>query len=370
MRDNGLGINWRTVILLVILVNVPFWVLAFFTLDQTRTALNQQLASDFRAIARRNAVTLNYGINHLVMKVGTVAINSDVRDVVMKQNATYGNSTQEIRNRITSIDKNWLKPESNPLVAQILSTPASKYLRRFVEVNPSIKRITVTDHFGGVAAANVKTVDYDQADELWWQSAFKDGMNGSVVIEDTTLDPITRFNAIHIVVPIQDEGKEGVTGIIGALVDISDLFPLVSGVKIGSSGETLLINDQGGIISGSEFAPGQETHVSYIEDIHNAMHATTRPDFIEATVPGGPKKLLAYTDTGLSIAYPALKWLIVVVQDASEANAPIDVLTRKFLWAALANLLFITGIALYLFTHRRLQFTDIRERKREDEESE
>ena len=248
MRGDGAVMNWRTVIVLVILVNVPFWVLAFFTLDQTRQALNNQLGSDFRAIARRNAVTINYGINHLVMRVGTVAINTDVREAARKQNASYGGSAEDIGKKITSIDKSWLTPAANQMVEQILSNPASRFLRRFIEINPAFKRVTVTDRFGGVAAANVKTVDYEQSDEPWWQNAFKDGINGAVVIEDVTLDPITRFNAIHVVVPIQEEGKDQVIGVIGALVDISDLFPLVSGVKIGSTGETLLVTDVGYVI--------------------------------------------------------------------------------------------------------------------------
>ena len=96
------------------------------------------------------------------------------------------------------------------------------------------------------------------------------------------------------------------------------------------------------------------------------MHMSTRPDFILASSPGGKKRYVAYADSGLSAAYPGLKWMIVVAQDESEASGPLDALTRKFLWAALANLLVVTGISLYLFTHRRMQFLDIRQTRIED----
>ena len=85
----------------------------------------------------------------------------------------------------------------------------------------------------------------------------------------------------------------------------------------------------------------------------------TKPDFIVATAPGGPKKAVAYVDTGLSASYPELKWMTIVEQDYREANAVVDSLIRKLLWAALGVLICITGLALYLSTHRRLQFTDI-----------
>ena len=66
-------------------------------------------------------------------------------------------------------------------------------------------------------------------------------------------------------------------------------------------------------------------------------------------------------DTGLSASYPELKWMTIVEQDYREANAVVDSLIRKLLWAALGVLICITGLALYLSTHRRLQFTDIGE---------
>ncbi len=361
MKQTGMTVDLKTVVILVILVNVPFWVLAIFTLDQTRVALNDELASDFRAIARRNAITINYGVNHLVMEVGTLAINSMVKDAVRQQNASYPNQGEAIQKKVQGTDKIWLTPQVNSLVAQILGSPASRYLRQFMEVNRSFKRITVTDRFGAVAAASMKTINYDQAEESWWQQGFKDGIMGRVIIEDVTLDPITKFNALHIVVPIQEEGKDMVLGLIGALVDVSDLFPLASGVKIGSTGETLLVKDDGTLLAGSEgnISPGQK--IPYMDDIHAASQMATRPDFIQGVIPGGKKKTVSFQDTGLATAYPDLKWWAVVSQDSTEANGAIDRMTRKFLWAALVVLVLITVLALYFSTHRRLQFTDLEE---------
>lgn len=365
MKQTGMTVDLKTVVILVILVNVPFWVMAFFTLDQTRVALNEVLASDFRAIARRNALTIDYGVNHLVMEVGTLAINSMVKDAVRQQNASYPGQGEAIQKKVQDTEKIWLTPQANSLVTQILGSPASRFLRQFMEVNRSFKRITVTDRFGGVAAASMKTIDFDQADESWWRQAFKDGIMGGVIIEDVTLDPITKFNALHIIVPIQEEGKDMVLGLIGALVDISDLFPLASGVKIGSTGETLLVKDDGTLLAGSEvnIIPGQK--IPYMDDIHAATQLITRPDFIQAVIPGGKKKVVSFQDTGLATAYPNLKWWAIVSQDASEANGAINTLTRKFLWAAIVVLILITGLALYFSTHRRLQFTDLKEMETE-----
>jgi hypothetical protein len=361
MKTERHSIDLKMVITVLILVNVPLWGVAFFTVDQAHSALENKLAADFRAIVKKNAVTINYAINHIVANVGTIAISPTVREVLRKQNASYPNSPQEIQRRISSIDKIWLTPQANPTVEQILSNPASKYVRQFITVHPRFKRITITDRFGAVATANVKTVDYDQADEAWWRNGFKEGITGSVLIEDVTVDPIAKINALHIVVPVQEEGQDLVIGVIGAILDISDLFPLVSGVKIGSTGETLLVKEDGTIISGAEMPSALQEKLLYFDDIKAAMEASTRPDFITATSPGGQKKIVAYADTGLSANYPALKWIAMVAQDTNEANAAIDTMIQNLLWAALVVLIVITALALYLSTHRRLQFTDLHE---------
>jgi hypothetical protein len=96
------------------------------------------------------------------------------------------------------------------------------------------------------------------------------------------------------------------------------------------------------------------------------MHSQTKPDFITATAPGGIKKSVAFLDTGLSATYPALKWLTVVEQDYSETHAVVDNLIRKLLLAVLGVLVCITGLALYLSTHRRMHFTDISEAEIEE----
>jgi hypothetical protein len=365
-RRDGLTINLRTVVILLILVNVPLWALAFLTVGQVETSVEAKIADDFRAITRKNAQTMNYAINHLVAEVATLAISPSVKEVVRKQNASYAGTSELIQKRITEIDKVWLTPQSKPYVEPILSNTASQFLRQFASVHSSVKRITVTDRMGAVAAANVKTVDYDQADEAWWRQTFKDGVTGSVVIEDVTADLITKANSIHIAVPILEDGQDTVIGTIGNIVDISDLFPLVTGVKIGRTGETLLIKDDGTIIAGENLDSKASSQLAYIDDIRDAMHSQTKPNFITATAPGGIKKSVAFLDTGLSSTYPALKWLTVVEQDYSETHAVVDNLVRKLLLAVLGVLVCITGLALYLSTHRRMDFTDISEAEIEE----
>jgi hypothetical protein len=58
--------------------------------------------------------------------------------------------------------------------------------------------------------------------------------------------------------------------------------------------------------------------------------------------------------------------MTVVEQDYSETHAVVDNLIRKLLLAVLGVLVCITGLALYLSTHRRMDLTDISESEIEE----
>ena len=112
-KRDGLSIDLRTVVILLILVNLPLWALAFFTVGQVETSVEAKIADDFRAITRKNAQTMNYAINHLVAEVATLAISPSVKELLRKQNASYSGypSSFEADHRI---DKVWLTPQAKP----------------------------------------------------------------------------------------------------------------------------------------------------------------------------------------------------------------------------------------------------------------
>lgn len=377
-------IDLRTAVIVLILANLPTWIVIFFTVDQAKTAIEAEVAANFRAISGNNAATMNHAVNNLVREVETLAVNAAVREAIVAGNASYPRSPDGVRRKITAIERIWLEPRGEATVQRILSNPASRYLRRFVTINPSFRRITVTDRFGGTVAANVKPIDFEQGDEPWWQQSFKEGVTGQVAIEDVRFDPLTQINVLHIVVPVANETPEEVIGVIGVAVDISDLFLLVSGTPIGATGNMSLAREDGTII-GSEvvdFPPAQAgdttaaesepsghlvaaqlMEVPYFDEILNALRQPGQPDFIEATALGGGRKMVAFRQLGLSSKYPQLRWISIVEQDVSETHVAVDTMSRHLLLAALGILVVTIGLAIYLATHGKMEVTDIAETK-------
>ena len=377
-------IDLRTAVIVLILANLPTWAIIFFTVDRAKTAIDEEVAANFRAISGNNAATMSYAVNNLVREVATLAVDSAVRDAIVAANASYPRSPEAVRRRITSIEQNWLEPRGESTVQRILSNPASQYLRRFVTLNPAFRRITVTDRFGGTVAANVKPIDFEQGDEPWWRQSFKDGVTGQVVIEDVRYDPLTQINVLHIVVPVVNETPEEVIAVIGAAIDISELFLLVTGTRIGATGNMSLAREDGTII-GSEvvdFPPAQAgdstgaeseasghlvaaelMEVPYFDDILSALRQPGQPDFIEATALGGRRKMVGFRQLGLSSRYPQLRWISIVEQDLSETHMAVHTMNRHLLLVALGILVITIGLAIYLATHRKMEVTDIAEAK-------
>jgi len=357
-------IDLRTAVIVLILANLPTWIVIFFTVDQAKTAIEEEVAANFRAIAGNNAATMSYAVNNLVREVETLAVNAAVRDAIVAGNASYPRSPDAVRRKISAIELAWLEPQGEATVQRILSNPASRYLRRFVTINPAFRRITVTDRFGGTVAANVKPIDFEQGDEPWWRQSYKDGVSGQVVIEDVRFDPLTEINVLHIVVPVVNKSPEEVIGVIGVAVDINDLFLLVTGTPIGATGNMSLAREDGTII-GSEvvdFPPAEsgdptstesETsghlvaaqlrEVPYFDEILNALRQPGQPDFIEATALGGGRKMVAFRQVPLSSEYPQIRWISIVEQDMSETHIAVDTINRHLLLAALGILVVAIG---------------------------
>lgn len=141
-------IDLRTAVIVLILANLPTWGIIFFTVDRAKTAIDEEVAANFRAIAENNAATMNYAVNDLVGEVETLAANSAARNAIAAGNASYQRSPEAVRRRIASVEQAWLEPQENATVHAILSNPGSRYLRRFMTINSAFRRITVTDRSG------------------------------------------------------------------------------------------------------------------------------------------------------------------------------------------------------------------------------
>jgi hypothetical protein len=346
----------------MLFIIVPICLAGLFSLAQTDRALGRIVGPQFKTITQMSAAQVARFIHERVIAVRDLAIASPVVDVVVGANKRYqGRSDTEVAATFAKIDQTWNTPAVDPLVREILSTPASRFLRRHQQYDPLLLRITVTDIRGAVVAATHKTIDYFQADEEYWQNIYANG-RGAVSITDILYDDVTKASYIGIGMPILEEGANQFIGTLDALVDVSSISPILRQPQLGPTGRVMLVKGDGTVVAAPAVSTAAKMKSDEYAAIHDALGTVSgrQTGYIVANL-GAGQQVIGFADTGLKDDYPKLNWVVLAAQDTSEAFAPV----RAADWIpALMSVLGLAGVVLfgvYVFLHRRPAYADIAE---------
>jgi len=205
-----------------------------------------------------------------------------------------------------------------------------------------------------------KTLDYHQADEEYWQNIYAQG-RGAISVTDILYDEATKSNYIGVGVPVFEEGSSQLIGTLDALVDVSSMFPIVNQVQIGSSGRTILVKEDGTVIS----APHVNLAMKLKSDEHAAAQEALRTSqgreigYVVADIRGSGQNLIGFADTGLKKNFDKLGWIVLVCQNTSEAFAPIRTVERLLAFMSLLGLVMVIMVAAWFALHRKQPLTEI-----------
>ena len=103
----------------------------------------------------------------------------------------------------------------------------------------------ITDVKGRLVAATNKTTDYHQADERWWQHAFRQG-TGASYVGDIVYDESAEIYAVDVAQPIMRGGSA--IGVFKVSLNCTEVFSLVNSVQLGQSGHAYLLRNDGTIL--------------------------------------------------------------------------------------------------------------------------
>jgi hypothetical protein len=346
----------------MLLIVIPICLAGLFSLGQTDKALERASGTHFKTVAQISAAQVASFIHERVTAVRNLAISFAVADVVVAANKQYqGRSDAEIAAAAAKIDKTWNTPAADPLVREILSTPASRFLRKHQQYDPRLLRITVTDVRGAVVAATHKTLDYFQADEEYWQNIYANG-RGAVSITQILYDDVTKSSYIGIGMPILEEATNRLIGTVDALVDVSSLFPIVREVQLGPTGRVMLVADDGTVVA----APGVSTAAKMKSDEYAAIRdalgtvSGRETGYLVADFRAG-QQVIGFADTGLKDDYPKLGWVVLAAQDTREAFASVRAADRILTLMSVLGLAGVVLFGVYVYLHRRPTYADLAE---------
>ncbi|MBI4873900.1 MAG: cache domain-containing protein [Acidobacteria bacterium] len=350
---------------------VPISIVGLYSMTHSQNSLERMVGVHFRIIAEHVAAEVSQFVHDRATSVGVLAFEPVVMDAVKAANQSYqGMGDQAVSDRINQIEKIWNTPAANAAVERILSSPASKLLRRYRDLDRRFLRITVTDEKGAVIAATHKTLDYLQADEDFWQAIYAQG-RGAVSLTDILYDDVTKSHYIGVGVPIMEEGSNRFIGVVDSLLEVSAIFPIINRAQLGPASRTLLVKEEGTIISGPQISLAMKQksdEYTAVQDYFTAAGVRSSGYLVSDLKVGGPH-LIAFADAGLQKDYANLGWKVLVSQEASEAFAPIRMVNRMLSFMALMGLATVVFLSVYFSLHRRKVYADLTAAQADSRES-
>jgi hypothetical protein len=346
----------------MLLIIIPICLAALFSLAQTDNALERTMGTHFKVVAQMSAAQVANFIHERVTEVRNLTIAFGVVDAVAAANKKYeGRSDAEIAGAAAKIDEIWNTPAADPLVREILSAPASRFLRKHQQYDPLLLRITVTDSRGAVVAATHKTVNYFQADEEYWQNTYANG-RGAVSITDILYDEVTKSSYIGIGMPILEEGTNRLVGTLDALIEVAAISPILRQVQLGPTGHLMLVKDDGTVVAAPGISVAAKMKSDEYAAIRDALGTVSglQTGYIVAGFRAA-RQVIGFADTGLKDDYPKLGWVVLAAQDTREAFASVRTADRIL---ALMSVLGLAGVVLfgvYVTLHRRPAYADLAE---------
>jgi hypothetical protein len=292
-----------------------------------------------------------------------MAANPAVMAEVTAANRLYeGMSETAFLARIREAEEIWPSPQADSLVSRILSSEGSRSLRRYLQLDPTFLRITVTDERGATVAATHKTIDYYQADEDYWQNISAEG-RGAVSLTDVQFDIVTNHNYLGIGVPIVDIETGQFLGTLDALIEVSSLFPIVSQAQVGLGGRALLVKDDGTVISGPQTTLAMGRKSVEFGAVADASRAGEQlgAGYLTANLAGIGETLIAFGATGLRADFQNLGWIVLVSQPTQQAFAPIAATQQLIMLISLLALAAVVILGVYFALHHRTESEEIEE---------
>jgi hypothetical protein len=340
---------------------VPLCLLSLYAFSRTEQSMEEAVGANFKTIASLTAAEVATFVNDRVLSVATLAADPGLAEAVEGANRGYAGATPEaVAARLEAVEKEWNTPKAEGRVREMLGSKASLRLNRWRDLDRRFLRITLTDAYGGVVAATHKTLDYNQADEEFWQAVSANG-RGGVHLTDILYDEVTKSNYIGIGVPVMAAGSNQFIGVLDALVEVSTIFPTLRRADLGRNARTMLVKSDGTIID----SPDTNLAMRVKSPEHAAMidaAGKRRNGFVLTNVQGTPI-VIGFASTGLEEHFPDLDWTVLIAQDRTAALAPVAIVQRLIALLALTGLVMVTLLAAWLSVHRKREYVDIAERQ-------
>ncbi len=337
-------IDFRVLSILLLLATIPLLAGSWWLFRSYESAYLEMAGSNMSQSADTAFSSLNNYLQNQIMQIAGLTEVPVLREAISRGNLDLKKDLEEIRRAIPRTESQWpsLTPDA-PLLRSILESEAGKFLKRYMEVNPSYREIMVTDFLGRLVAASGKTTDYYQADEEWWKETYGDGVRGLVHIGDIVFDDSTKTHALELSQPFVDS-SQGVIGVIKVVLGAQAIHSIIGSFRAGPNATAVLLRAKGEVIS----APG-----------YNLMDRRAYPatlDILRAREKGrkyvvttsAPESVFGLPSSNFMDLYPRLNWIVATTGTVDEVLGELPKFRRYFMFFVLAMIVLsvISGLLI------------------------
>ena len=346
----SLSLKGKTILAMVLVGLLPLILSLLLTYFEEQRALREAAGINFKGIAVEVARKVETQITRGINEAQQLATIPFIRSAVTDSNRSYeGKNTDQVSALIQQWQERWRERAHQDQFPLFINQYATNYLIQWHEVRKAdYLAIWVTDNQGALVLSSFPHVKFFHGGSPWWKAVFRH-QQGQAFVSDLFFDPSFGTHVLNVAVPILDDQRQHVVGVVSILLRRDSLFRSISEVTAGSTGHAMLVASDG---------------MPLLCPVLSLEEHRAPPKLVQAIASKEPGWMMANPDShgaknsivgfaplhlGITLApesFGGHQWHMLVRQDPAETYAPLEQLVIKVASYGLAVfvILWITGV--------------------------
>ena len=350
----GIGTKLIAGFTLVIILMIS---LSLYFTSISQRSLRQSVGESSIFVAEEMLKRINQGIYLKIEELQSLSKNILVQEALIESNREF-EKLDDIKEYIIQEDRKWIsapKDQINPFMQEIISNRLSNNLRQeivlFYEKKYGYRvfeEVFITNRFGANIAQTMKTDDYRQDDEQWWQIARSTG----IYVGDVEYNESSGAHGITIGVRI-DDVMGNFLGILKGILSVKEFIRNAEiYLKRYESTSIMLITKDGSLLYRTSAFKFFEklSNTDLFKKIHNMGTQNDRGFFTKKD--SGRERLFSFAHSKGHREFGGLGWILIVGHDVAEVLKPAFILRDTMMVASL--ILIILSIIITLLISRSI----------------
>jgi anti-anti-sigma regulatory factor/HAMP domain-containing protein len=331
-----LSLRARLILTLVGMALLAVSTVGIASLAVSRDVLTRAVGAQLDALAEEEATLIGQHLDQQMVALRMLALNQSLIAGVFAANSGYPPGQEQIQKLLDDLDATWIAADDDDILvrSRIDEAQVASVLRAYRDLDPENVELIVADAYGGLTAAAERTSDYDQSDEVWWQTA-RAGRN---FISQPEFDASTNLTAILIAVPIVNRIDGAVVGVVRTTYRLEALAAKLDALRVGETDATALLLGDDALLEQGE-------GIGAISAEERTLFASAAGKQYIVAPFRGRERMLSVAPISAPRELAELGWSVALFQDAEEVLAPITAARNTQLLVALAVLASAVAVA-------------------------